>query len=212
MKINGYWVVNGEKSDMIPFEKRVSSPVEIEEEREVLEKKHGCIGKVLGEVVRYSEIYFSIFNDERKIMSMMTGKSGFSIIEKWETFRSKPYQDSVGVWTIGYGHTRTVSIHSEPISVGEGIVLLRQDVKIVEDYINQHFPKLRQCQFDALSSLLFNIKIKDFRETRLYGFLLDDPDRKEIADEWIEFRNAGGKYLRGLMRRRLDELSLYYSW
>ena len=143
---------------------------------------------------------------------MKTTRDGFSIIEKWEQFRAEPYQDSVGVWTIGYGHTRTASREMGSVTKGMAITWLRQDVQFVEMYINHNFHDLRQCQFDALVSLLFNIGTKKFLSTNLAKLLKENPDSKHVADEWIEFRNAGGKYLRGLLRRRLDELSLYYSW
>ena len=144
-------------------------------------------------------------------MKRQTSGDGFSLIKKWETFVGNAYQDSVGVWTIGYGHTRTA--HSDAtISIDVAIILLKQDVSIVEAYINLHFKELRQCQFDALVSLLYNIGTGSFLKTRLYAELKSNPDGKNVADEWIEFRNAGGKYLRGLMRRRIDELALYYSW
>ncbi len=144
-------------------------------------------------------------------MKKQTSKDGFQIIEKWEQFRAEAYQDSTGVWTIGWGHTRTAQ-RGGVIDRGNAIILLRQDVKMVETYVNGHFPNLRQCQFDALVSLLYNIGTKDFLKTRLSVKLKSEPDSKHVADEWIEFRNAGGKYLRGLMRRRLDELALYYNW
>ena len=141
---------------------------------------------------------------------MKTSSKGINLIRKWEQFRAKAYQDSVGVWTIGYGHTRTAS-KGEIITVSEAVKLLKQDILIVETYVNNHYPNLRQCQFDALVSLLYNIGFGNFKKTHLSQYLKDVPDSKYIADEWIEFRNAGGKYFRGLLRRRLDELSLYYS-
>jgi lysozyme len=144
---------------------------------------------------------------------MKTSEAGYNLIKKWETCVLTPYQDSVGVWTIGYGHTNTATQAMQPITVAQAIVLLKEDIRIVEAFINLWIPGLRQCQFDALVALLFNIGASaKFRKTNLYNLLKKTPDDKHIADEWIEFRNAGGKYLRGLMRRRFDELSLYYSW
>ena len=143
-------------------------------------------------------------------MKRKTSKAGFSIIEKWEKFRPKVYQDAVGKWTIGYGHTRTAFKGMPDITLGQAAILLRSDVQIAEAYVNRHFKNLRQCQFDAVVSLIFNIE--SLAGTHLFELLQTDPESKYVADEWIEFRNAGGKYLRGLMRRRLDELSLYFSW
>lgn len=38
---------------------------------------------------------------------MNISKAGLDLIKEFEGLRLSAYQDSVGVWTIGYGHTRT---------------------------------------------------------------------------------------------------------
>jgi len=142
---------------------------------------------------------------------MKTSENGISLIKRWEQFRKFPYQDSAGVWTQGYGHTRTTTINSKPINESQATQLLKSDLEQVEAFINAYF-NLKQCQFDALASFLFNLGVNSLRNTHLHELLLSNPESKNIADEWIEFRNAGGEYLRGLMRRRIDEISMYYSW
>ena len=141
---------------------------------------------------------------------MKTETKGIELIKKWEEFISEPYQDAVGVWTIGFGHTKNVSEHTNPITLDQAIDYLKQDLWFVERFINANFD-LKQCQFDALSSFLFNIGT-GIKHTHLFHHLQTNPNSKHVADHWIEFRNAGGKYLRGLLRRRIDELALYYSW
>ena len=39
---------------------------------------------------------------------MRTSQRGLSLIKSFEGLRLKSYQDSVGVWTIGYGATRSI--------------------------------------------------------------------------------------------------------
>jgi len=141
---------------------------------------------------------------------MKTETKGIELIKKWEEFISDPYQDAVGIWTIGFGHTKGVTEHTNPITLEQAGDLLRQDVWFVEKFINSNF-ELKQCQFDALVSFLFNIGT-GIKHTHLFHHLQTNPNSKHVADHWIEFRNAGGKYLRGLLRRRIDELALYYSW
>lgn len=41
-------------------------------------------------------------------MSQTTNQAGLKLIESFEGLRLTAYQDSVGVWTIGYGHTKGV--------------------------------------------------------------------------------------------------------
>ena len=47
-----------------------------------------------------------------------------SKVAKFEGFRSSPYQDSGGTWTIGFGHTKGVTKHTPPISYDDALVLL----------------------------------------------------------------------------------------
>ena len=136
----------------------------------------------------------------------------FGLITDWESFYANPYQDPNGVWTNGYGHTRTVTANTPTVTKEQALNMLKVDVQIAEAYVNSKFKNLRQCQFDAVVSLIFNIKIEKFNRTTLFSLLQNEPDSKYISGEWVEFRNAGGVYLRGLLRRRLDELRLYYSW
>ena len=39
---------------------------------------------------------------------MRISKQGLDFIKSFEGLRLKSYQDSIGVWTIGWGHTRGV--------------------------------------------------------------------------------------------------------
>lgn len=132
----------------------------------------------------------------------------------WEDFSSHPYQDSIGIWTQGFGHTEGVNQLSLPITLEQGYVWLKSDILNAEYGVNLFLKgkSLRQCQYDALVSLVFNIGIGTFSKSNLYKQIMKDEDSHVISDEWIEFRNAGGKYHRGLLRRRIDELALYYSW
>ena len=136
------------------------------------------------------------------------------LIKQWEKFMPKAYQDSVGVWTQGYGHIRTVSRFSQPIDERTASALLKTDVQLFAEQLAPILKgiELRQCQYDAIVVLVYNIGSGAFRRSKLYQLMKVNPDDYAIADEWIEFRKAGGKYLRGLMRRRIDELALYYSW
>ena len=52
---------------------------------------------------------------------MQLSKAGVDYIKKFEAYRAKPYQDSKGIWTIGYGNTywpngKPVSPSDKPIT------------------------------------------------------------------------------------------------
>jgi lysozyme len=144
---------------------------------------------------------------------MKISNEGIELIKRWESFRSKPYKCAAGVWTIGYGHTRTASSYQQPITEQSAAELLKQDIEIFEAQLKTlALPVLEQCQYDAIVSLVFNIGTGNFKGSNTHKAIMHNPRSKYIADNWIEWRNGGGEYLRGLMRRRFDELKLYYSW
>lgn len=145
---------------------------------------------------------------------MNISKNGIELIKKWEQFRAKAYKCSAGVLTIGYGHTRTASFNVQPINEQQAQELLKQDIFILEKHLKPALAgiKLRQCQYDAVVSFAFNAGIGNLKKATFYKLMKANPDNERIADSWLTWRRAGGQYLRGLMRRRLEELQLYYSW
>ena len=50
-------------------------------------------------------------------------------VAKFEGFRSRPYQDAGGTWTIGFGHTKGVSKNTPPISYNDALVLLANELE-----------------------------------------------------------------------------------
>lgn len=145
---------------------------------------------------------------------MKVSKDCINLIKKWESFRSNVYKCSAGKLTIGYGSTRNVTAITPPIKEWQAVKLLAVDIAIFEAQLIPVLKgiKLRQCQYDAIVSFCFNLGVGAFKKSNAYTHMKQSPDRKQIADSWITFRNAGGKYLRGLMKRRIEELSLYYNW
>lgn len=54
-------------------------------------------------------------------------KEGFALIKQWEGLRLYAYQDVIGVWTIGYGHTAQAG---EPI-VQEGMKITENQTETI---------------------------------------------------------------------------------
>jgi len=144
---------------------------------------------------------------------MKTSQKGIDLIKKWESFKAEAYLCPAGVWTQGYGHTRTVNQHSQIITEHTAEELLRTDLYIVEQQLKPLLKDitLTQHQYDAIVSFCFNLGVGAFKRSKAFKYMQDDTNDKHIADSWITFRNAGGKYLRGLLLRRLDELKMYYG-
>lgn len=150
---------------------------------------------------------------------MKTSKQGLDIIKKHEGLRLKAYQDIVGVWTIGYGHTKNVS-PGQTISQSQADNLLKQDVSWAEEAVNKYLgnTNLTQNQFDALVSLVFNVGAPAIftrkynngytQGSSLYNKLLQG-NIAAAAKHFTDFSKAGGKFIKGLFNRRVSEKLLF---
>ena len=88
---------------------------------------------------------------------------------------------------------------------------LRQDIVAAENIVNAECMNLRQCQFDALVSFVFNVGGGNFRKSTLLKKIKANPDDNSIMDEFLRWVYAKGVALAGLQKRRLAEMRLYFS-
>ena len=137
-------------------------------------------------------------------MSLKISDNGLNLIKRFEGCRLTAYRDSVGVWTIGYGHTKGVH-NGQTISMGQATEYLRQDCANAERNVNSFDSKYHwnQNQFDALVSFAFNIGSIN----RLVGN--GSKSISEISTRIPLFCHAGGKKLAGLVTRRNAEKALF---
>ncbi len=89
--------------------------------------------------------------------------------------------------------------------------LLQQDIRNAEHCINQMGADLTQEQFDALISFVFNIGARGFNVSTIRKKILKDPNDPSIADEFRRWVYAGNEKMPGLIKRREQEIKLYYS-
>lgn len=146
---------------------------------------------------------------------MQISKSGIELIKSFEGLRLKAYQDSVGVWTIGYGWTQPV----DGKKVGPGMQidqatadrLLKCGVVQYEQGVNQLVKvRITQGQFDALVSFAYNLGLRSLSTSTLLK-KLNAGDKAGAADEFGRWVNAGGKRLDGLVARRAAEREMFLS-
>ncbi|BEM27702.1 lysozyme [Serratia marcescens] len=146
---------------------------------------------------------------------MQISKSGIELIKRFEGLRLKAYQDSVGVWTIGYGWTQRV----DGKKVGPGMQidqatadrLLKCGVVQYEQGVNQLVKvKITQGQFDALVSFAYNLGLRSLSTSTLLK-KLNAGDKAGAADEFGKWVNADGKRLDGLVARRAAEREMFLS-
>ncbi|HFK7184570.1 TPA: lysozyme [Serratia odorifera] len=146
---------------------------------------------------------------------MQISKSGIELIKRFEGLRLKAYQDSVGVWTIGYGWTQPVDGKkvgpSMQIDQATADRLLKCGVVQYEQGVNQLVKvKITQGQFDALVSFAYNLGLRSLSTSTLLK-KLNAGDKAGAADEFGRWVNAGGVELKGLVRRRAAERESFLS-
>ena len=146
---------------------------------------------------------------------MQTSDKGIALIKQFEGCKLTAYQDSVGVWTIGYGWTHPVD--GKPIRAGMTIKqetaerLLKTGLVSYESDVSRLVKVgLTQGQFDALVSFTYNLGARSLSTSTLLR-KLKAGDYAGAADEFLRWNKAGGKVLNGLTRRREAERALFLS-
>jgi len=136
--------------------------------------------------------------------------AGFSLIKLFEGLRLEAYQDSVGIWTIGYGHTAGVK-QGQIITSQEAENLLMKDIASTESGVRKLVPgSCTDNQFSALVCFAFNVGVGNLsKSTLLKKFKAGDI--AGAADEFLNWNKAGGKVLPGLTNRRVAERQLFIS-
>lgn len=138
---------------------------------------------------------------------------GLAMIKHFEGLRTTAYQDSVGVWTIGYGHT---SMAGPPqvypgmtITEAEAEAILQQDLDIFERGVSQALTvTTHENQFSAMVSFAFNVGLSAYRNSTLLR-KHNARDFVGAANEFPRWVYADGQVLPGLVRRREAERALY---
>ena len=89
--------------------------------------------------------------------TMIISIPGVELLTHFEGLKLEAYQDSVGVWTIGYGHTKGVT-PSMKITEAQANNLLKTELIEYQNYINEMVKvDLIQCEFDALVCWVYNL-------------------------------------------------------
>lgn len=141
---------------------------------------------------------------------MKASIDAYELIKQFEGLRLEAYLCPAGIWTIGYGHTSGVSPNSF-ITIQEADEYLHRDVATIEMQLNKLNLSLRQCQWDAIVSFVFNVGIGNFKASTLLAKIRINPDDNSIMDEFLRWVYANGKVMKGLQKRRLAEMKLYFS-
>ena len=130
------------------------------------------------------------------------------MIKHFESCKLTAYQDSVGVWTIGWGHTAGVK-KGDNWTQDEANDILLNDLEKFEGYVNQYVKvPLTQNQFDALVSWTFNLGPGNLKSSTMLT-KLNEKNYDKVPSQMKRWNKAGGKVLRGLERRRNAEAAMF---
>jgi lysozyme len=158
---------------------------------------------------------------------MKVSAKAIEVIKHHEGVKTRPYRCSAKLWTVGVGHVLYpeqgrlkleerdgFALHPEdnrvfPMEEVDGI--LAADLERFERGVERFCPvRLTQGMFDGLVSFAFNVGLGTLQRSTLRQKLLRG-DKEGAADEFLKYCMAGGKILKGLQNRRIDERALFLS-
>lgn len=144
---------------------------------------------------------------------MQDNRDGIEFTKRFEQFRSVAYQDTGGVWTIAWGHTRNVK-RGDVCDQAQGDAWLAEDRAFAVADVNRVVSvKLTQNEFEALVDFCFNCGTQAFNGSHLLRFVNSSSQSihfMELAEqEFLKWDHVGGREVAGLLRRRIDEEQLF---
>lgn len=139
---------------------------------------------------------------------MKLGIQGLELIKTFEGLELNAYKCAAGVWTIGYGHTKSVQ-EGMVISEDTANDMLMEELVEYENYVNTLVTvPLSQNQFDALVSWVYNLGSSNFQASTMLK-VINANDMVNVPAQIMRWNKAGGKVLEGLTRRRQAEADLF---
>jgi len=158
---------------------------------------------------------------------MKVSDKALGVIRHHEGVRQRPYRCPARLWTVGVGHViyaeqgrlkleerDAFSLRPEDdrqFSMEEVNAILAADLQRFERGVERFIPvNLTQGQFDALVSFSFNVGLGTLQRSTLRSKVLRG-DMAGAAEEFLKYCMAGGKPLKGLQNRRIDERALFMA-
>ena len=137
------------------------------------------------------------------------------LIKRFEGLRLKAYQDSVGVWTIGYGTTK---INGNAVQEGMQITSQQAEQYLMSDLNEKFVPSIQrntralitQSMFDALCCFTYNVGPGNLNKSTLFKDL-NAGKYLDSASGFMQWTKAGGVELPGLIKRRTAEKDLFLA-
>ena len=147
---------------------------------------------------------------------MTINKATIDLVKSFEGLRLKAYKDAVGVLTIGYGTTAMAGVGIVP-HIGMTITEAEAEtylMRALEKFALKIRPKItapiNDNEFGSFLSLAYNVGPSAFaKSSALRKF--NAGDKAGAANAILLWNKAGGKVLKGLVRRREAERALFLT-
>jgi len=158
---------------------------------------------------------------------MNVSPGAIKVICHHEGVRFRPYRCPARLYTVGVGHVMYPEQGKLKIEDRDGFPLrpednrvwtkdevdaiLKADLARFEKGVATYCPvPLTQGMFDALVSFSFNVGLGTLQRSTLRS-KLNRGDKLGAADELLKYCLGGGKILKGLQNRRIDERAMFLS-
>ena len=141
-----------------------------------------------------------------------------TLVDKWEGYSATTYRDVVGVPTICRGHTGPLAAKGHA-SVAECDAATLADIRVAAATVDRCAPGLPNGPRNAWTSFTYNTGpgragVKDGFCVLKSGAvpthikLIRQGRHAEACEMLLQWNKAGGKVLRGLTNRRVEELAM----
>lgn len=111
-------------------------------------------------------------------------------IKQHEGLRLKPYKDTRGILTIGYGR----NLEHVGISQEEAEILFKNDLANSESHLLHVFPwmktQLDEARYGVVREMVFQLGLRKFCEFRMFIYYLRKENFKVAAEEMLKSRWA----------------------
>lgn len=153
-----------------------------------------------------------------------------ALIKRWEGCAKilpdghiAPYKCPAGKWTIGWGHLMEGGGKVKPKIKS---ITIKQAEELFESDFQKHFnqmlvavnatarrrgrkrPPVRETHLGAMASFVFNVGMGNFSKSTLLRLYVDGR-YDEAGEQFLRWKYAGGRVLKGLVLRRQAERRLF---
>lgn len=132
---------------------------------------------------------------------MRISEKALNKLKEFEGFSNTAYKCPAGTLTCGYGTTKGITPTTK-CTRSEAEQWLRRDLAPVEAYVNTIEQVKTQGQFDALVDFAYNLGLGNLKSSTLLKKIKAGAPTEEIQTEFRRWVYAGGKVLKGLVKRR----------